>query len=185
MNENIKGVIEKESHKSYVDIADKLIENCDPRDVVAALLKMHYESDFDQTRYKDIIQQTRENRFGNKGSTTGQQRLFVALGRREGYTARSLLELITNESGVQSRDIDDLKMMDDFSFITVSAMNAAIITNAFANKTIHGKKAIINRAKESTGGERRPYGEKRTFGRDTSASSRPSYPRREGERKEF
>jgi len=54
--------------------------------------------------------------------------LFVALGRREGYTARSLLEMITEESGVQSRDIDDLKMMDDFSFISVSPSNAEIIT---------------------------------------------------------
>jgi hypothetical protein len=43
-----------------------LIENTEARDVVAALLKMHYESDFDQTRYKDIVEQTRENRFGNK-----------------------------------------------------------------------------------------------------------------------
>jgi len=73
------------------------------------------------------------------------------------------LELIEKESEVLSRDIDDLKMMDDFSFISVSPMNAAVITNAFADKTFHGKKAIINRAKESTGnsrdsrGPRRPY----------------------------
>jgi hypothetical protein len=60
------------------------------------------------------------------------------------------LELITQESGVASRDMDDLKMMDDFSFISVSPSNAEIITNTFANKTINGKKAIINRAKEST-----------------------------------
>lgn len=185
LNENIKGVIEKESHKSYVDIADKLIENCDPRDVVAALLKMHYESDFDQSKYRTITEQTRENRFAGKSETGGQVRLFVALGRKEGYTGRSLLEMISKESGVEGREIDDLKMMDDFSFITVSPRNAEIITGSFANKTISGKKAIINRAKESTGGERRPYGEKKTFGRDTSASSRPSYPRREGERKEF
>lgn len=69
LNENIQGVLKKESHKDYVEIADKLIENSDARDVVAALLKMHYESDFDQTRYKDIIEQTRENRFGNKGNS--------------------------------------------------------------------------------------------------------------------
>jgi IMP cyclohydrolase len=58
--------LDKESHHDYREIADKLIENSDPRDVVAALLKMHYENDFDQTRYKDIVEQTRENRFGNK-----------------------------------------------------------------------------------------------------------------------
>jgi ATP-dependent RNA helicase DeaD len=150
LNENIQGVLEKDSHKNYIEIADKLVENTNPRDVVAALLKIHYESDFDQSKYRDITEQTRETRFASKGGQGGQARLFVALGRREGYTARSLLELITKESGVQGRDIDDLKMMDDFSFISVSPSNAEVITNAFANKTIGGKKAIINRAKESS-----------------------------------
>ena len=188
LNENIQGVLKKESHKPYTEIADKLIANADARDVVAALLKMHYESDFDQTRYKDIIEQTRENRFGNKGNSWGQQRLFIALGRKEGYTARSLLELITKESGVQSRDIDDLKMMDDFSFISVSPSNAEIITWAFANKTIHGKKAIINRAKDASGdsrGPRKPYGERPAYPRK-EFWERPSYPRKEfGERKSY
>jgi len=66
LNENIQGVLKKESHKDYTEIADKLIENTNPRDVVAALLKMHYESDFDQTRYRTIVEQTRENRFASK-----------------------------------------------------------------------------------------------------------------------
>ena len=75
-------MLKKESHKEYIEIADKLIENTNPRDVVAALLKMHYESDFDKTRYRDIVEQTRENRFAGKSSTGakgGQTRLFVAL----------------------------------------------------------------------------------------------------------
>ena len=59
-------MLKKESHKDYTEIADKLIENTDPRDVVAALLKMHYESDFDQTKYRNITEQTRENRFANR-----------------------------------------------------------------------------------------------------------------------
>ena len=90
--------LKKIATKNYVEIADKLIENSDPRDVVAALLKMHYESDFDQSKYRDITEQTRENRFASKSGTGGQNRLFVALGRKEGYTARSLLDLITKES---------------------------------------------------------------------------------------
>ena len=63
LNESIQGVLEKESHKNYVEIADRLIENSNPRDVVAALLRMHYESDFDQSKYRDITQQTRDTRF--------------------------------------------------------------------------------------------------------------------------
>jgi ATP-dependent RNA helicase DeaD len=189
LHENIQGVLSKESHKAYTEIADKLIEKTDPRDVVAALLKMHYESDFDQSKYRDIVEQTRENRFASKWGQWGKTRLFVALGRREWYNARSLLELITEESWVQSRDIDDLKMMDDFSFISVSPSNAEIITWSFANKTINGKKAIINKAKEPSGDSRDSRSPRRSFG------DKPSYPRREykeskttrsfGERKEY
>lgn len=179
LKESIQWVLEKESHKNYTEIADKLIENSDPRDVVAALLKMHYESDFDQSKYRDIVEQTRENRFASKAGNWWQTRLFVALGRREWYTGRSLLEMITKESGVEGRDIDDLKMMDDFSFISVSPSNAEKITGAFENKTINGKKSIINRAKDSdwagSRGGRRPADRwpRREF------SSRPSYPKKE------
>lgn len=198
--ENIQGVIGKDSHINYIEVADRLVENTNPRDVVAALLKMHYESDFDQTKYRDIIEQTRETRFANKWGQGGQTRLFVALGRREGYTGRSLLEMITKESGVQWRDIDDLKMMDDFSFISVSSSNAEIITGAFANKTINGKKSIINRAKESDGwGDRwarRPYTPSRGWDRWPRREftprrefwDKPAYPKREGSsfpKKEF
>jgi len=185
LNESIQGVLEKESHKNYVEIADKLIENSDPRDVVAALLKMHYESDFDQSKYRDITEQTRENRFASKSGTWGQTRLFVALGRKEGYTGRSLLEMITKESGVEGRDIDDLKMMDDFSFISVSSNNAEKITGAFENKTINGKKSIINRAKESDWGWAR-WGRRsadRWAGRNFG--DRPSYPRRDWDRPSY
>jgi len=196
--ENIQGVLEKENHKNYIEIADRLVENTNPRDVVAALLKMHYESDFDHTKYNNITQQTRETRFPSKWVGNGPTRLFIALWRKEGYTARSLLDLITHESWVVNRDIDDLKMMDDFSFISVSPSNAEKITGAFANKTINGKKSIINRAKESDwGGERwprRPYTPPRGWDRwpKREFGDRPSYPRREfwekkpfWERKEF
>jgi len=191
LHENIQGVLIKESHKAYTEIANKLIENTDPRDVIAALLKMHYETDFDQSKYRDIVEQTRENRFANKwGQWWGQTRLFVALGRREWYNARSLLELISEESGVQSRDIDDLKMMDDFSFISVSSHNADIITWAFANKTINGKKSIINKAKENDWGwnrgwDRWPRREYRESRSTRNFSDRPSYPRRDQDRPSY
>ena len=175
--ESIQGVLEKESHMNYIEVADRLVENTNPRDVVAALLKMHYESDFDLSKYRDITEQTRETRFASKWGQGGQTRLFVALGRREGYTGRSLLEMISKESGVEWRDIDDLKMMDDFSFISVSSSNAEKIIGAFANKTINGKKSIINRAKESDwGGDRWP---RRPYTPSSRGGDRPSYPRRE------
>lgn len=73
-------MLNKESHLYYQEIADRLIENNNPRDVVAALLKMNYENDFDQSKYRDIAPTGREQNYNQK---SGQVRLFVALGRRE------------------------------------------------------------------------------------------------------
>ncbi len=152
LNESIQSVLEKDHHKNYVEIADKLIENNDPRDIVAALLQMHYENDFDQAKYTTINEQKRDIGSGYSSNKSWEARLFIALWRKEWYTARSLIDLVSKESGVANREINDLKMMDDFSFITVSQSNAEVITRTFANKTINGKKSIINRAKESDGG---------------------------------
>lgn len=41
-----------------------------------------------------------------------------------------------------------MRIMDDFSFISTSGENADKIIDAFVMKVIHGKKAIVSRAKE-------------------------------------
>ena len=181
LNEHIQGVLTKQSHLDYQEVADRLIENNNPRDIVAALLKMNYENDFDQSKYRDIADTNRERR---GEYAWNKVRLFVALGRREWYTARSLLELISKKSGVANREIDDLKMMDDFSFISVSKENADIITGSFANQTINGKKDIINKAKESDKNRNEKWGRREyrpSRGRD-ERPSRSSYPQRESSR---
>lgn len=62
LNDHVQGVLDKQSHVYYQEIADRLIENNNPRDVVAALLKMNYENDFDQSKYRDIADTSRERR---------------------------------------------------------------------------------------------------------------------------
>lgn len=66
LKENIQGVITKESHINYQEIADHLIQDNNPRDIVAALLKMNYENDFDQNKYRDIADTGKERGYGNK-----------------------------------------------------------------------------------------------------------------------
>ena len=75
---DITGALGGEKYKEYLDIADFLIEEADPREVIAALIKIHYEHDFSLSGYDEISK-------GNEGNTGGRQRLFIALGRALGY----------------------------------------------------------------------------------------------------
>ncbi|MEI8092006.1 MAG: DbpA RNA binding domain-containing protein [bacterium] len=74
------------------------------------------------------------------------------MGKALGYDPRSLLELIEKESGVPGAEINDMRIMDDFSFISTASANAEKIIDAFIMKTINGKKAIVSRAKEESRG---------------------------------
>jgi hypothetical protein len=60
--------------------------------------------------------------------------------------------LIEKESGVPAAEINDMRIMDDFSFISTATSNAEKIIDAFVLKTFHGKKAIVSRAKEESRG---------------------------------
>jgi ATP-dependent RNA helicase DeaD len=76
-----------------------------------------------------------------------------------GYTPRSLLDLIEKEAKVPANQIDDMRIMEDFSFVSVSHADAEKIIDAFAEKVIDGKKSIVNRAKDDNrGGSGRRYG---------------------------
>ena len=108
----------------------------DPREVIAGLLKINYEHDFSQTAYSEI------SAVGPR-SSSGQARLFIAVGKTLGYDPRSLLALIEKESGVHSAEINDMRIMDDFSFISTGSENAEKIIDAFVLKVFHGKKAIM------------------------------------------
>ncbi|MCX6822426.1 MAG: helicase-related protein, partial [candidate division SR1 bacterium] len=183
---DLQGTISGEKFKDYLDIADFLLTEADPREVIAGLLKINYEHDFSQNTYSEISSV-------GPGSSSGQSRLFIAVGKTLGYDPRSLLALIEKESGVPGTEINDMRIMDDFSFISTATSNAEKIIDAFVLKVFHGKKAIVSRAKEegrSGGGnrfgggrsygsrpygERKPFGERKPYGERKSFGDRPAY----------
>lgn len=168
LKSDIQWTLSGEKFKEFLDIADFLLTDADPREIVAGLLKINYEHDFATHAYNEISE------IGPR-SSTGQARLFIAVGKALGYDPRSLLALIEKESGVHPAEINDMRIMEDFSFISTSSENAEKIIDSFILKVIHGKKAIVSRAKEenrSGWGNRfgwgrsygsRPYGERKPY----------------------
>ena len=82
---------------------------------------------------------------------SGTTRLFVAKGRQDDFTARSLVELITSETSIPGKRLDSVQIFDQFSFVTVPFEDAEEIILAFKSAG-RGNRPLVEQAKESKGG---------------------------------
>ncbi|PID34773.1 MAG: RNA helicase, partial [candidate division SR1 bacterium] len=140
-------ITQGEGYKKFMPIAQELVESSDPVEVISALLKIHYQDVFDKEQYQRI----------NKVNidTTGKTRLFIALGRKDGFSPRSLVEHIQKETNVKQNLIDDVKVLEDFSFITVPFVDAEVIIKIFEKKRASGQRSLVSKAKDDRNSSRR------------------------------
>ena len=135
---------------------------------MAALLRLSFKNELDPKGYKNIAQDSHNDErsprgagpsrdFGREGrgrdredrgvmSSTGKQRLFLAKGKQDGFNPRKVLDLIFEESQVEGRFIDDIKILDSFTFFTTKSREADIILEAF-RKHGKGRKSLVELAK--------------------------------------
>ena len=137
----IEELITLENYTDYLPIAQEMVAGNQPVDVIAALLKFAFEDEFDESSYGEIRDVSVS--VDRKGKT----RLFVALGRVADMNPKKLVGYIQQESGVSGSKIHDVKIYDNFSFITVNFEDAEIILTAF-RKMNKGQRPIVEKAKD-------------------------------------
>ena len=140
LKDELREVVENDQYQDYMDIANELLQEFQPEVALAALFRMAYKSDLDVTSYQEIRGFNVERR--------GTTRLFIALGKRDGYNARRLTEYICEQGRVRSRDLEDVLVLEDFSFITVSYEKAKYLLSAFSQEQTPDGKPMISKAKE-------------------------------------
>jgi len=140
LKDELREVVENEQYQDYMDIANELLQEFQPEVALAALFRMAYKSDLDVTSYQEIRGFNVERR--------GTTRLFIALGKRDGYNARLLTEYICEQGKVRSRDLEDVLVLEDFSFVTVSYEKAKQLLAAFSREQTPDGKPMISKAKE-------------------------------------
>lgn len=84
---------------------------------------------------------------GTGGNREGGERLFIALGKLDNLTPRTLVDLIHEKSGVPGRFINEVKVMEKFSFVSVSDRDADRVINAL-NKDSKGNRTIAERSQK-------------------------------------
>ncbi|MBI9097860.1 MAG: DEAD/DEAH box helicase [Spirochaetaceae bacterium] len=146
LSETIQGNLEK-VNESYDSMAKTLLEQGNPEQVVASLLKYSFKQDLDESQYKEI----KNIKMNRDGSRT---RLFVAKGRKDNMSARDVVSLIKEKTGIPDSRIDDVQVFEMFSFITVSFDDAEHIIDVF-RKAGRGHRPMVEKAKPSDNNRRR------------------------------
>lgn len=146
----INEIINENDYAEYSELAKNTLANHAPEIVIAAILRHAYGDEFlpqnYQMQYNNSNSSSSSNHTDYENKLEDQTRLFVALGKKDGYTPKKMLELLYTECKTPARKVRDIRILDNFSFISVPFDEAEIIL-----RTINSdkkKKPLISRAKK-------------------------------------
>ena len=150
IQEDLAIMFEGKADKQYFNWAKQLLEDKDPTDILATVLNYCFEEELNHETYGTI--QDFGSRKGGGGGGGGRQiemegkaRLFVALGKKDNYNPKKLVELIMSKVSIKSHQIREIQVMDKFSFMTVPFSKAEKIVASFQEKN---RKPLITHAKK-------------------------------------
>jgi ATP-dependent RNA helicase DeaD len=136
---DLSEIIEVNHHKSYMKIAEALLDKNDPVEIVSALLKYSFNGEFDERSYSKIGKVSIDRH--------GKTRLFVARGKSADMDEKKLVKFIMEKTKLKSLNIKDIKVFENFSFLTVPFEEAEIILRYFS-KHKRGKRPLVDKAKD-------------------------------------
>jgi len=139
IKERLEAILGSESYMDYLSLAEDMLKEQDAKNVLASLLKHTFGDELDEKSYNEIRDVSID--------TKGKARLFVALGSIDHINAQKLVDFIREKTHVDSRKIQDVRIFEKFSFVTVPFEEAEIIVQTF-KKLGSGKRPIIEIARE-------------------------------------
>ena len=101
----------------YTQLAHELCENQNAEDVLAGVLSLMYGEKLSSKHYGKISSKD----FGPKGD---QLRVFVSLGKKDGYRAREIAEFFSNLLHIPGRMVDDIDISQQFSLVSLPVASA-------------------------------------------------------------
>ncbi|MFI3331904.1 MAG: DEAD/DEAH box helicase [Rikenellaceae bacterium] len=161
---DLREIITNDNYSDQDEIVADLLELYSPEVALGALLRLAFRSELDESNYPEI----RTFSVDRKGTT----RLFLAVGKRDGYTGRKLVDMIKERCGLQDRQIDDVAVLESYSFVTVPFTEAEKIVHSLGEVRGRPLAEITNDSREGgdrgsrrdRGGDRRERGSRRDFG---------------------
>ena len=141
---NLKNLIQSavnstaKTKEDIIKFGQELLSEYPADSLVAALLQISF-SDYFTVRETVNIEHSNIN-------TAGRTRLFIAKGREDGMTPKKIVSFIAENTDTDKSLIQDIRIFDNFSFISVPFEEAEIILQVF-KKMGRGKRPVVVKAK--------------------------------------
>ena len=103
--------------EKFQNLAEDLCQNEDPKAVVASLLSIMYGEKLSPKHYGKISTK-------DMGPRGDQLRIFVSLGKKDGYRARELADYFSNLLHIPGRMVDDIDVAQEFSLVSLPVASA-------------------------------------------------------------
>ena len=137
----------------FQEMALELLELDAPHKVVTTLLSLNYIGDLNVHSYQPIHapQAPRGDTYRKEDrrpfrTQQDEVRLFVARGYAHGMTKKLLVEFLKEHAHVRDHEINDISVMEDFSFVNAKEGAAHAILSAF-KRIAKGEKPVVTRAR--------------------------------------
>lgn len=145
INAELQEIQPAEIGETYTDWAKKLLEQNNPQQLLANLLCYCFDNELNPRLYNEIQTYADENK---KINLEGTARLFIALGKKDNFTPKKLVEFIIKNTGVRNSVIDQAEVYEKFSFITVPFQEAELILKIFQKKSGKQKSLVVKARKK-------------------------------------
>ena len=109
---------EKLLSQTFTDLAAALCENQDAQQVLAGVLSIVYGDQLSTKHYGKINTKTSAAPRGD------QKRIFISLGKRDGYHAREIADYFSELLHIPGRLVDDIDVAQQFSLVSLPAAAA-------------------------------------------------------------
>jgi len=109
----------------FADMAAELCKHNEPQQVLAAVMSVMYGKTLDIKRYGTINSVRQTGSSGRGSASTGDQlRLYVQLGRRDGYNPRAVADYFSDLLNIPGRLVDRIDISANFTLLSLPSAAA-------------------------------------------------------------
>ncbi|MFI3248261.1 MAG: DEAD/DEAH box helicase [Rikenellaceae bacterium] len=168
---DLNEIIVADTYMGHTEMASELLSMYSPEVALSSLLHLAYRGELDERKYPEI----RSFSVDRKGTT----RLFLAVGKKDGYTGRMVADMLKDKCGLSDSTINDIAVLESYSFVSVPFADAESVVRVLGEHRGRPLAEITKekseRADRGDRGGRSDRGERRSSDRDRDRGDRRSF----------
>lgn len=118
LKESLENIKETDSY--FTELAEDIVKDQNPSEVLAKVLAVMYGNSVDESRYEKIkpVSDDRERDRGGK-LKPNQVRLYVQFGKKDGYNARKISEYFSSILKIPNHQVDKIDVASTFTLLNL------------------------------------------------------------------